>query len=544
MRLTGLLSFVSSCLAVDWRQKRTCEALFAHQAAAQTHLKYFMIQQEAETTFLQQVANMCAPRPSGTEYYEKLHASVSSMRDKINRHVHAAFFIKQVCEDVVAYAGLSSFLELQHVDEFCDFPILKHEPYNIEEGFYVVNLTNHLIRAGPSFCAQSTKQIRTLVAHWRHGLETAMRAHRLDNSFAVFTEHYASKCAASSSQSAVQSIDAMRQQLEDYLFEPSFDPLCETSTAELISIISSDTEMTLSMAKRALSGPLRRCEQQQGVHLLDPLEWDAFDSRTDRLAAKFFNSWFAIEPQPSIWPSIFFERGIMIATLMFPTVYHKIVPMCGMPSVGRASVGEHWMECDLVSNSAPNFNSGWFRGFADPDAACVYDLVTATDASCNSRNCPSAAEAINELQNMLSLVTPLRTQLVAALFGNFKEAPIVNKSGGLLSCDDQERLVGLLNATRTTLYTTIPRLRAAADALSVAYVAPPRKKQWMPWMLSNASLDTVADTTTISSLSPASIAHRLTIDSTTAALVCFIAFVFVFINGTLSSSNRTAGPLM
>ena len=147
-------------------------ACAAFVASVQTHGRYFLMQQKSERDFVRWLPTLCdgvssaAVEDREARYYSALNDRLRQLRASINRHVHAAFMVKAMCASVHEGRDVSRAINWTAARankdsgsrageyasyaplSFCNLPILDHEPYNIVEGFFVLNLTNHLLRTG------------------------------------------------------------------------------------------------------------------------------------------------------------------------------------------------------------------------------------------------------------------------------------------------------------------------------------------------------------------------------------------------------------
>ena len=122
----------------------------------------------------------------------------------INRHVHAAFWVKATCAELNDHFVDSSFIRIpskelipydsfgdpdhiiadsgaMHLSQTCFSSINQHEKYNLAEGFTFVNISYSLLGGGAAFC--SDPQRATTVERWNASLEAAMDYHKSNMAF-------------------------------------------------------------------------------------------------------------------------------------------------------------------------------------------------------------------------------------------------------------------------------------------------------------------------------------------------------------------------
>ena len=89
-------------------------------------------------------------------------------------------------------------------------PILKHEPYNIQESLFFWNITSFLFQEGPTFCETAAAASRAdRFREWRAGGEAAMAAHRDDRSQLAYGERYTGACSAKATDRASASMGTL-----------------------------------------------------------------------------------------------------------------------------------------------------------------------------------------------------------------------------------------------------------------------------------------------------------------------------------------------
>jgi len=124
--------------------------------------------------------------------------------------------------------------------------------------------------------------------------------------------------------------------------------------------------------------------------------------------------------------------------------------------------------------------------FGNIDLACVYDIATSTRVNvCNGPRCARAAAAVDKWQELLMMISPLRTAVSVAMFPALSSiypefAPRFKaKESG--TCFLQREMASLLHRAHRTLHNTTLMLHDAAAILEVAIVAEPRSREWLPF---------------------------------------------------------------
>ena len=121
---------------------------------------------------MRELPTLCA---DPAQYETRLAALRRPMQAAINRYVRSAFFVKQACTSIS-----NELAPMDRETAVCNEPILRHEPYNLAEGSFVVNLTLHLLAAGSSHCAI---QDAALYARWAAELEARLAEHKRNMAF-------------------------------------------------------------------------------------------------------------------------------------------------------------------------------------------------------------------------------------------------------------------------------------------------------------------------------------------------------------------------
>jgi len=195
-----------------------------------------------------------------------------------------------------------------------------------------VNLTNFMIRSGPSICKLSNH-----FKVWAEEAEQAMAWHRSDSIFDIFVEHHKDACEASPvwiRNAMNQTMPTMLNLMDSQVLKGTATPntrlkVCSMCTSDLISSIGNDTELTLGLVKQAIQvGTLRSCVENFTVMELFAEEKAKLDALEIPVArAEAFNLVFAFQPT------------FLLTALMLPSVYHKHVPSCGRT---RDRFGDIW----------------------------------------------------------------------------------------------------------------------------------------------------------------------------------------------------------
>ena len=445
--------------------RTVCNAL---QAAVETHVKYFWKQQEAERTFVRSLPQLCAAPPAA--YYARLHALRAPMGDAINRHVRGAFFVKAACTSA-AYELAPGESEI-HV---CNPPILAHEPFNIGEGFFVVNLTNHLLRGGHAkLCAPGTNK---RVARWQRGLEVVQKRHASNKAFDdMWTDIFQARCDAlararapvvalywrpspSRLQFAKLHCDSGGGGGVDVAGNEGMLPATAAAARKHTSAVDTGTTVGVTCAEaraaapppaalaRGIDAALRTpaecrcagpgpCTPEAIVDVIEAdtralLEFSRHtvvaahthrkgacpgaDARAPAIAA-LAEATRARRTPVEFSPS----RTQAYTSFVLSSVYHKVVPFCGPETLGRVSTDE------MVRDAARDRNGrlgcdGHSGSYASNAMTPVLDLIASTDATrCGATTpvpCAVAAGAIDRYHALLHRITAVRTRLLERIYG-------------------------------------------------------------------------------------------------------------------------------
>jgi len=443
--------------------------------------------------------------------------------------VNAAWYVKQACTATVEhmYFAQTNLERVRAVDELCTGPLLAHERYNIGEGYFFVNVTNFLIRAGPSFCARPYTERMGLAAVWSERLESVMFDHRNDSPFGAFSDYDKHLCDLSGDLDEAQRTlrPLMMEAIErSLLTKTNATSFCSITTENLMTYIENELWIILAFSQRALLGPLNICNDVDAN--MQQLDWDALrDLEIPGVMTEQFGSvvdkWFHTSTQMEDAPMKYYEQNpitkqrirrqdgkeFQLGRLTYTTLYHKFAPhMCGVPANGRVVTVVEEIGCplgDLRHNpqTKPPFYplrdrqlpNGVAFEIGAVDLACVYDLVTSTDLNvCNGANCSAAAVAVDAFQKVLSLITPLRMAMVRAMYpqlltmypqfaDQFGDAPSE-------TCSVQARMASLIHRAQRDLRKAMLNLREFAPYLEASIVAPPRGREWLPYEDQRATL--------------------------------------------------------
>ena len=324
------------------------------EAAVEVHVRHFHRQQVEERLFVRRLPELCEVPPDA--FYTKLHELRRPMMAAINRHVQGAFFVKNACTSA-SFELTPRALET-HV---CNSPVLDHEPFNLVEGAYVVNLTNHLLGSGPArFCA-STEARPGGLARWTRELEDVMRQHRENRRFDYLWDQFQDQCddlalapsprvftvnaarpavdcrprwpwdaaaaprGSAPSCAVARAVAPSRQQMDDAIDAEVRSPTscncvqdergaCTPATA--IDIFGNDTLVLLESARRTVVRAFEKgCSAAANAQRAAAIA---------RLAA-FTRGRGDIQPGPDTF----------YVSVSLGTIYHKLVPFCGQDAVDR-----------------------------------------------------------------------------------------------------------------------------------------------------------------------------------------------------------------
>ena len=465
------------------------------EAAVSRHTHWFHIQQHAERTFVKQLPELC--KVGGANYYAKLQQLREPMQAAINRHVRSAFIVKAACTSMGYFMGAD---EPETV--ICNEPILRHEPFNLAEGRWVVNLTLHLLQRGPLQCKD---QDEALLARWEAELEAVLKYHRSNMAFERLWGRYRGRCLvlqtspllmSEEARSAAPTLALMSRAVDDHLHHPAdavetvprpcvnansecraqpSQPLamCNGCLEEWIYILGNNTLVLLEVARRALDGHLGpsgicwRGTPATVARAAVQREWDGLDGL---MKANGYPLPTNFEPESS---------GIYVS-LTLTTVYHKLSSYCGSAITNRQPRPTQGILCNGAEVNAGSAHSP------------IVDVTPSTNLDrCHGEACAAAASAISSYHSLLERISPLRTWLLALLYkynhGAASAPEEYNERGASLMPAVRERLsmlpcdasflehVGSLLALPPVLHETLALMRASIPHLEISPVASGRQ---------------------------------------------------------------------
>ena len=498
-----------------------CAAL---EAAVQTHVKYFWKQQDAERAFVRSLPGVCAATSDDHHYYFALHALRRPMSDAVNRHVRGAFYVKAACTS----AGFE-ITPSTHEMYICNPPVLEHEPFNVAEGFYVVNLTNHLLHGGrAALCASGPAATAKRVARWTAELEDVMARHKGNTAFDDLWHRFKGYCATfahaasprvSTARKQWVTIDCEDDKIKDGRNNdgPADRADSSRSLPRLAGVSCADARAAAPGAPQVAAGidsklrsPPDACPCASGppcTHAV--IEMFGNDTlallevaRRTAVAAYAASCPAGARASPRADRIAALKRATeerrgrynptpvkLYTSMVLATVYHKLVPYCGVdvlrPSSSErkgASGGPTGFRCDGRHGSSGARQS-----------SPVMDLVPAPDAArCGDATpvrCADAAAAVAQYHALLQRITPFRRKLLAAMFSETSHRDTQKAAPGQMfatvakrfakespACDPGlEKLVDDALALPPLLREALRALHAAAPALDVACVADSRR---------------------------------------------------------------------
>lgn len=490
----------------------TLLACGALNASIHSHAHHFAQQQQHERHFLRRLrSSVCEQKPVEDNFLPSLHALLKPMFQAIAKHTHSAFYVKSAC------TAIADQLLLPHESEevMCTMPLLEHEPYNLVEGEYINSLVYRLLQHGPELiCNNDTSLAGAHAVHlatMEKELEDALATHRSNMAMEKLFEGFADRCAGYRHNSSVQlhvrmadvnrgssledatetlpctspggacalaraavpTSEQMRILVEDALQRPP--SCCSPSAGEdangscsvqrVLDAFGNDTLILLEVARSALV-PLSTnavCTvRRPGARA----EWVRLDEATNALRKHLK------PPDPS---------GLVTA-LTLGTIYHKLVPYCGIAMTDEGAWQECYRKCDSCAGAA---------------STPVFDLIPRVpDISARraqSTHGHASASALVAFRALEQHLTKLRTQLVELVFnfasyrahawdaplGSFAEliASTHERLSGSLHGSQAQRLCELMEATLALpalLSHALHKLRNAQHELEVACIASPR----------------------------------------------------------------------
>ena len=459
------------------------------EASIKMHVKYFWKQQEAERAFVQSLPVLCSVAPD--EYYGRLHALRQPMSDAINRHVRGAFYVKAACT-----SACDEIIHDQIETHVCNFPVLDHEPFNLLEGSYVSNLTNHLLRGGhAALCNLGKEDGAKQIARWKRELEDVQKKHASNKAFdrlwdtvsqryncAGFStstrpwvatqagRHVVVPCGATADGAACAAVRAASPTTEqvaaglDEALRAPAQCMCAhapCSPDTIIDMFHFDTLALLESARRTVVAASEACPGDGS---------DRSAARAERTAAL---ARATLERRAHLKGQAFNPTSdTLFVSLSLGTVYHKLTSFCGR--------NYNNFKCDGFHSS----NAGDHNG-------PITDLVPSLSPErCGADRCPVAADAIDRYHELLNRITAVRTRMLELFYRGHHDADnyevrerVFEVLKDRLAHDGNTctparlKLVDDVLALPDLLREALRDLRAAAaaDVLDVACVAGPRE---------------------------------------------------------------------
>jgi len=434
-----------------------CDMQALVNTSMRVHHHFFMGQQLAERTFLEQAeGQLCASTPSASEYERRLFELLAPVERSVARHIHAAFFVKSACSRLAEHSeermkrhilqdsgttvdenagsrlpverlGRTSWGDgpearcLAKESAICPTPILRHEPYNVAESLGFWAIWYEMLQAGPALCASAQRAARFGV--WRSRMTAALDAHRRDASFDSIPARYEGGCkndeqtvqAASEVEVSVAVSIANVNEHHDRACERERD--ARLDGAGLVDAFANDTYLVLAMAQAALRH-LPSCANTS-IDLSARAE-HGVEEHVQRAEAHL-RHYREHDPFWAVW------------FLTLSSVYHKLVPMC-MPvprwwalerMKNRAQMvlmkmsdpkGATFAKQIEVAASAAPPPIDWACAapvVINPDYLVVYDLglAPATCAALRAGGCGRAAAGFERYKRLLEALTPFRRAL-------------------------------------------------------------------------------------------------------------------------------------
>ena len=480
-----------------------CAAL---EAAVDRHAFYFddssISQQPMERQFMKNVSHvLCAnPRQSDDEYTEILHGMLQTARDAITRHVNSAFYIKYVGAVMGKRYNISQLIDIYEADsglsEGCVNPsgtegvciadtlpvlsaVLKHEKYNLAEGFYFLNMSYFMLEQGSAFCRDPN--LGATLDKMSTGLEATLSYHSGNAAFVELLDDMKAQLCTEPDDNETdwqRTYDAWAQAIDDVVLGEQNCSFTYSSFArmpflgnqfpdanDLITMIEGNTKVALAASTSAV---IQTMESTPCV--------DAYTQQADNVAAARIVAKLQATGMPvSLFPrSKTQEASALPKLLTIPTVYHKLALTC-LATTQTFS--------DVCVDEFGNLVDGSTEGYApsEVDANPIFDLATSTSlATCSGQPCKNAARAVVAYQSLLGVITPMRWDAAQLLMGTStppgSSADVLNQSTWTFqrSCQASEKIVERAAYIQARLPDVIAQLRAAAPQLESTCVSPPR----------------------------------------------------------------------
>jgi len=469
------------------------------QAAVDKHAFWFSgapnSQQSELYNFLDALPTKLCARASTQsehEYTTILHGMLQTVREAISKHVHSAFWIKELCNvlddpclDVSAMYGV--YAEEVTVADTCDTPwaaavscmtvMLAHEKFNLVEGYHFLNMSYAMLEQGNSFCTAPGFEER--LKEVNAGMEDTMAYHRSNVAFEELAEsHFEVLCTepgnASTYDAAYAKMDAMLDEnimtdtdcvLDDDVFQGmKWLKNNPPHVSDLVYMIETNTQFAVAAATELVESILGR-----EACLADDGKLDEPTSKS--LLAKLE----AANLPESTYSAMHVKEGHASPRTSYasmPSIYHKISPTC-MPFWEN-----HTWAYMCVDDTGTMYQS-CTEGSITHNVP-VFDIGTSTDITqCHGEKCKAAARAVMRYQDMLAPLTSMRWNMHTMTHGvppdlDYK---IMNQSTWVFqrSCAAFTNMVDSALALADMLPGVIAALRAATPQLSTSCIAPPRK---------------------------------------------------------------------
>jgi len=468
---------------------------------------------------------------SDDEFTENLLGKLDEARTHINRHTHAAFYIKEMCgnadepclntTDYITNLPQSTGKVHGYTQQgLCFQHVLEHEKYNVAEGFDFVNISMTILKAGASFCKDP--QLTETVAQMRDQLETSMAYHRSNDLFKQLSNgHMQNYCTGAELDlsydetyaAASENIDASVMAAPNCSFAAETAAKMPWMTSnppaaiDLIHVFEMNTKITMAVAAEAVQDVLTKEEgcmdpdtgkiddvesaailgALNAVNLPQAIYEDMQDNHGLKAGQKFFN------------PS----GSILSGQFMVPSVYHKLafgcIPQVGVNSsldrsLARTS-GLYNKSTGLVSDKDIKlFGKLPNGGSSTQIATCIAEDGTTmvplnsgespifdigpSATRCAGEACKTAATATINYQSFLRYITQLRWDAILVGSGGY------SRGGGDFysqdtwtfqrSCDALRNIVTGLTSAQEQLGHILKELKESSPQLDALCVAPPR----------------------------------------------------------------------
>jgi len=490
-------------------------------------------QQAGERVFLDSIIpKICAnPDQSDHEFTKGVLDMLDEVRTHINRHTHAAFYIKDACslfdepclnttDLILGQPPATGHTKTYSQSILCFAHVLEHENYNVAEGFAFVNVSMTLLGSGPSFC--QSPDLEATVAEMRDQLETTMAYHRSNNLFKQLSDgHMENYCTADDiSPSYDEVYDVVSEQIDAAVMaKPNCTFEAETAkkmtwmtsnppaAVDLVHVFETNTQIAMLTAAQLVAdvlGDEMGCvDSETGEPDQETTASILADFQTTQLPGSMYeemeDKWGLQKGQTFFDPA----GGFLYGQLGIPSVYHKLAFSC-IPEVGvNSSLDRSFARAHGLYNrktgevDAPSLNSlGMIPGNSVPQRAnCilndgttmtptnagespVFDIGPSTDISkCSGDKCRKAATATLNYQQFLGTLTSFRWETILAGGGGTKtEGDKFSQDTWTFqrTCSSMQQIVDGLKIAQTRLPSVVNELKASSSELDALCVAPAR----------------------------------------------------------------------